>query len=106
MYLTALTWARPVTGRIPPDQEARLIELARHHLTLLAPEKLLLLGQSASRAVPETSGAPGPNSLRDINHFGRETRVAASYHPRFLMEHPAAKGDAWRHLLWLTRGSQ
>ncbi|MFX5684569.1 hypothetical protein ABTE42_20800, partial [Acinetobacter baumannii] len=32
VYFLSLAVARPLAGRIPPDQEERLIEIARHHL--------------------------------------------------------------------------
>ena len=106
VYVLPLAWARPVTGRIAPDDEARLLELARHHLTLLGPKRLLLLGQSASRVPPETNGESLTNPIRDVNHFGGNTRAVASFHPRFLLERPAAKSEAWKHLLLLSRGTE
>ena len=105
VYLLPLAWARPLTGRIAPDEEARLLELARHHLTLLGPKRLFLLGQSASRAVAETSGGGPDNRIHDVNHFAAKTRAVASYHPRFLLERPAFKGEAWKHLLLMSRGT-
>jgi DNA polymerase len=106
VHLLPLAWARPVTGRIAPDDEARLLELARHHLTLLRPKRLFLLGQSASRVLAETSGESLTNPIRDVNHFGGNTRAVASFHPRFLLERPAAKSEAWKHLLLLSRGTE
>jgi DNA polymerase len=106
VYLLPLAWARPVTGRIAPDDEAQLLELARHHLTLLDPKRLFLLGQSASRVLAETSGESLTNPIRDVNHFGGNTRAVASFHPRFLLERPAAKSEAWKHLLLLSRGTE
>ena len=105
VHLVPLAWARPMTGRIAPDEEARLLELARHHLSLLQPKHLFLLGQSASRVLTETNGGAPDNSLRDVNHFGGMTRAVASYHPRFLLERPAFKSEAWKHLLLLSRGT-
>lgn len=104
VYVASLAVARPMTGRIPPEQEARLIELARHHLTLLAPKKLLLLGQAASRVVAETNGAAKADSIDAVNQFGAKTMVVATFHPRFLLERPVAKSEAWKHLLLLSRG--
>jgi DNA polymerase len=63
------------------------------------------LGQTASRVLAETNGSEPGNGLVDINHFGGQTQAVASLHPRFLLERPAAKSDAWKHLLLLTRGS-
>lgn len=105
VHFVSLAIARPLAGRIPPDQEARLIEITRHHLKLLQPAKLLILGQTASRAVAETNDGPPANGLVDVNHFGGHTQAVASLHPRFLLDRPAAKSEAWKHLLLLTRGS-
>ena len=106
VYLAPLAFARPLTGRIPPEDEARLLQLARHHLTLLRPKRLLLLGQAASRVLPEADGSYGATSLHDINLFGADTKVAACPHPRLLMERPAAKREAWKQLLLLSRGTE
>ncbi len=105
VYFVSLAVARPLAGRIPPDQEERLIEITRHHLKLLQPAKLLILGQTASRAVAGTNDGPPANGLVDVNHFGGHTQAVASLHPRFLLDRPAAKSEAWKHLLLLTRGS-
>ncbi|TGX56141.1 uracil-DNA glycosylase [Sphingomonas gei] len=104
-YVLPLAWARPVTGRIAADDEARLLELARHHLSLLKPKRLFLLGQSASRVLTGTNGESLTNPIELVNHFGAKTFVVASYHPRFLLERPAFKGEAWKHLLLLSRGT-
>lgn len=101
VYVGALTYAHPLGQRIPMDQAERLIQLARHHLTLLKPERLLLFGPSAERLLDSP-----PNEEGEITPFGCTTRVAMTYHPRFLLERPAAKREAWKALLQLTRGSQ
>lgn len=101
VYLASLALARPLTGRAPAEDDARLVQLARHHLTLLRPERLLLLGRGTERLLD------GPASdLGDINQFGCTTRAVATFHPRFLLDRPAAKSEAWKHLLLLSRGSQ
>jgi uracil-DNA glycosylase len=104
VYLASLAVARPITGQIPAEQAPRLAELARHQLSLLRPRKLLLVGQAASRALLGTDGIPLGDSLPVINQFGPDCAVVAVRHPRFLMEHPAGKAEAWKHLLLLHRG--
>ncbi|MBO9623272.1 MAG: uracil-DNA glycosylase [Sphingomonas sp.] len=104
VHLASLAVARPVTGQIGADEGPRLVELARHHLSLVKPKKLLLLGQAASRAVPETGGSFTGKTLIVVNHFGPDCAVVATHHPRFLLERPAFKSEAWRHLLLLHRG--
>jgi DNA polymerase len=105
VYLASLATARPITGRIPSDQQARLVELARHHLGLLKPRKLLILGQATSCVMDETNNAAGFNRSHEVNHFGGTTQVLATYHPRWLLDHAAAKQIVWKHLLPFSRGT-
>ena len=98
VHLAAVCAKRPVAGRIPGDVGERLTELSRHHVGLVAPKRLLLLGNAASRAIlgAEMPGTRG--SLHSFNHKTGETGVVASFHPRFLIEKPAAKAEAWKDL--------
>ena len=104
VHLAAVCARRPVAGRMPSDMEARLGEIARHHVGLVAPERLLLMGNAASRAIlaaemPQTRG-----SLHPVNHRNGKTGAVASFHPRFLIEKPAAKAEAWKDLQLLMGG--
>ncbi|MBC9031460.1 uracil-DNA glycosylase [Sphingomonas sp. JC676] len=103
VYIASLATARPLTGRIPSEQQARLVALARHHLGLIAPKKLLILGQATSCVLDETSDAAGFNRIHEINHSGVTMRVLATYHPRWLLDHAAAKQIVWKHLLPFSR---
>lgn len=105
VHLASMATARPLTGRMPRDIEARLGEIARHHVALAAPPRLLVMGNAASRAVLATDLAEARGSLRALNHKdGRTTSVVATFHPRFLLERPATKADAWKDLQLLFRG--
>lgn len=105
VHLASLAWARPLTGQIPVESEAQLIAQALHHIALVAPKKLLILGQTANRVLGTTNGSALGNGIHDINHSEGNTEAVATYHPRFLMERPAAKAEAWKHLLLLIRGT-
>lgn len=100
VYLASLAVGRPIGVRVYPETESRLIELARHHLRLLKPERLLLFGRITERILD----APA-NPAEEITLFGCKTRAVATYHPRFLISHPMAKAQTWKHLLSLTRGN-
>ena len=104
VHLAAVCARRPVAGRMPREVEARLSEISRHHIGLVAPKRLLLLGNAASRAIlgAEMPGTRG--SLHRFNHKGGDTGVVASFHPRFLIEKPAAKAEAWKDLQLLMGG--
>jgi DNA polymerase len=104
-YIASVATACPIGGRIPPDQEERLISLALHHIGLVSPKKLLILGQTANRVGGAADGSASLNGIRDIKHSGGNTDGVTIRHPRFLLDHPAGKADAWRQLLLLSRGT-
>lgn len=104
IYLVSLCIARPVTGLVPREIEARLAELARHHVALAAPKRLLLLGQTVSRAILGSDSRTGRGRLHLVNYQDGQSEAVATYHPRFLLTKPAAKADAWRDLQLLIGG--
>lgn len=106
IHLAALAWCRPLAGRVPAESAARLAALARHHVQLAAPERLLLLGNAASRALLGADAPSVRGSLQPLNHKvgQRQAGAVASFSPRFLLERPAAKPEAWRDLQLLMRG--
>ena len=104
VHLAAVCAKRPTAGRTPHDLHERLATITRHHVGLVAPKRLLLLGNAASRAVLGTETREARGSLHGFNHAGGETGVVASYHPRFLLEKPAAKAGAWADLQLLIKG--
>ena len=98
IHLAAVCAKRPVAGRMPAEVQAELHRLALHHVGLLAPERLLVMGDAASRAVAGTEVLRARGILRPLNHNGGETRTVATFHPRLLLERPAQKADAWKDL--------
>ena len=104
VYLVPLCATRPITGQVPRDLEEKLGEILRHHVALAAPPQLLLLGQSTSRAVLGTGADKNPEGLTPFNYSGGQSAVVAIRHPRFLLNKPAAKADAWKDLQLLIGG--
>ncbi len=106
VYLVSLCAARPVTGQVPRDAEPRLSELARHHIALTAPKQLLLLGETVSRAILGPEVAASGQRLHKVNYEGGQSAAVAIRHPRFLIDKPAAKADAWKNLQLLIGGQE
>lgn len=105
VHLAAVTATRPIAGRLPPEQADALFAIARHHVALVGPKRLLTLGNAASRALLSMDVAEARGRLHVVEHKGgRSTEVVASYHPRLLRERPAAKAEAWRDLQLLVGG--
>lgn len=104
VHLAAVCNRRPATGRIAREIEAQLADVARHHIGLIAPKRLLLMGDAANRVVLGANGVRGGEILQEVNHRNGKAEAVASFHPRFLIEKPAAKAQAWRDLQLLMRG--
>jgi DNA polymerase len=104
IYLASLAAARPVSGRIAAEMLAPLADLARRHVALVRPKRLLLLGDAANRALLGVSVAATRPILHELNHAAGQTEVVASFHPRFLLDNPAQKARAWRDLQMLIGG--
>ncbi|WNO52469.1 uracil-DNA glycosylase family protein [Stakelama saccharophila] len=106
VHIAGVALARPITGRIPPDHEARLGEIARHHVSLAAPRRLLMLGDAAARAIFGSDGGLRRGRLDSVSHSGRSLPAVASFHPRFLLERPVAKAESWKDLQLLIGGNR
>lgn len=104
IYLAAIAWARPPGGAWPQDEQERLAALARHHIGLIRPKRLLLMGQATSRALCATDLGQARGSEVSVNLASGQCEAIVTYHPRMLMKTPAAKPGAWRDLLALKRG--
>jgi DNA polymerase len=104
IYLAALAVKRPPAGRVTEETSQKLEALMRHHLSLARPKRVLVLGNAASRAITGLDVANARASLRKVNHDGGTSEVVASFHPRFLLEKPVAKADAWKDLRLLMGG--
>ena len=104
IYLVPLCAARPITAQVPRDLEEKLGEILRHHIALAAPARLLLLGQATSRAVLGTDADKNPEGLTPFNYSGGQSQTVAIRHPRFLLNRPGAKADAWKDLQLLIGG--
>lgn len=103
VHLAATCWRRPTAGRLPSEAEARLGAIARHHVALVAPARLLLFGENTTRAVLGIHLAEARGRLHFINHSRGKVRVVASHHPRYLLQKPACKAESWSDLRMLMR---
>ncbi|MEO9130913.1 MAG: uracil-DNA glycosylase [Sphingomonas sp.] len=116
IYLVPVCATRPVAGRVSPEIEDRLNEVARHHVLLARPKRLLLLGNAPSRALLGADATRARGSLHVVNlssgqgpDMGNDvamTQAVASFHPRFLLERPAAKAEAWKDLQMLIGSAE
>ena len=98
VHIASVCARRPIAGRTPAGLETRLAEIALHHVALIAPRGLLLLGNAASRAVLGTELTDARGHSHAIDHKSGKSTAVATFHPRFLIEKPMAKAESWKDL--------
>jgi uracil-DNA glycosylase family 4 len=79
-----------------PEREA-CVAIARRHIALAKPKRLLLFGEGPSQAL---LGKPLPQA-RGRAHKVEGIRAVATFHPKQLIKQPSNKSQAWRDLLLL-----
>lgn len=85
-------------ARLSPKQLEDCAAAARQHIALAKPKRLLLLGDTPSRALL------GKPLLQARGHVHRveSVRTVATFHPRQLLKRTSDKALAWKDLLLLT----
>jgi DNA polymerase len=86
-------------GRAELDQCAAI---ARDHVRLAKPQRLILFGDAPSRAL---LGEPLARARGRV-HKVEGVRTIATFHPRWLLQRPSDKALAWRDLLLLMSEEQ
>ena len=71
--------------------------IARDHIRLAKPERLLLFGDAPARAL---LGEPLARARGRVHRI-EGIRTIATFHPRWLLQRPSDKALAWRDLLLL-----
>lgn len=101
IYLAALSCLRSPDGRFTSDTAAQCATLARHHIGLVAPKALLLLGDAPAKAMLGLPVMKARGRWHDIQTHAGPIRALASFPPSFLLDRPAAKAAAWADLQML-----
>ncbi len=108
IYLVSMCVRRPSSGRIPAETEPLLAAALRHQVALASAKRVLIFGNAVSRALLGADMAERRGLLQPINQKGGDNgtpvQAIASFHPRFLLERPAAKAEAWKDLQLLIQG--
>ncbi len=73
-------------------------EIAREHIRLARPQRLLLLGDGA---VPGAARQDSDSARAATLHKVEGVRTVATFHPRHLIHRPLDKALAWQDLLLL-----
>ena len=96
-YLAALACFHSPGARLDKADLERCGTMARDHIRLAAPERLILFGDAPARAL---LGQPLGDARGRI-HRVEGVRTIATFHPRWLLKRASDKALAWRDLLLL-----
>lgn len=102
VHLAPVLPGRSPDGDIDPRLHAEAVRFALHRIALARPSALLLLGDATSRALCGTNLSRSRNDNPIVHHDSGQVSAIATFHPRFLIRHPARKADSWRNLLKLV----
>ncbi len=96
-YNASLSCLHVPGARMGAKDRAACAEIARTHIRLAKPKRLLLLGDGPAQAL---LGKPLPQA-RGHAHKVEGIRTVATFHPRQLINQPSNKSLAWKDLLLL-----
>jgi len=96
-YSASLACFHTPGAKLDDVELARCAEIARRHVALVKPERLLLFGDGPARALLGDVCL----KVRGRVHRIEGVRTVATFHPRWLLQRPADKALAWRDLLLL-----
>ena len=96
-YSASLSCFHAPGTRMSEQDRAQCAEIARKHIALARPKRLLLLGDGPCRAL---LGPPLIQARGHVHKVGG-VRTVATFHPRWLLQRPSDKSKAWADLLLL-----
>ena len=96
-YSASLSCFHAPGARMNAGELAQCADIARQHVALAKPQRLLLLGDAPALALLGKRLAAARGHVHKIEGV----RTVATFHPRFLLDRPSNKALAWRDLLLL-----
>jgi len=96
-YSASLACFAAPGAKLTPNEITACADIARRHVALVRPKRLVLLGEGPTRAL---LGEALPQARGRV-HKVEGVRTIATHHPRMLLKRPQDKGLAWRDLLLL-----
>jgi uracil-DNA glycosylase len=98
VYLAGLSCLRPAGGRLDAASGSACADIARHHVGLVGPRTVLLMGDDCCKALLGTAVAPARGKLHRLATPAGEVAAIATFSPDYLLRQPAAKARAWADL--------
>ena len=96
-YSASLSCLHVPGARMSPSDREACAEIARSHIQLAKPKRLILFGDGPAQAL---IGKPLPQARAHV-HKIEGVRTIVTFHPRQLINQPSNKSLAWKDLLLL-----
>ena len=96
-YTAPLNCVHAPGAKMSPAEREACAEIARQHIRLAKPQRLLLFGDGPCQAL---LGKPLTQARAHV-HKIEGVRTVATFHPRHLINQPSNKSLAWKDLLLL-----
>jgi DNA polymerase len=96
-YIAPLNSVHVTGTKMSAAERESCAEIARRHIKLVRPKRLLLIGEGPAQAI---LGKPVTQARGHV-HKIEGVRTVATYHPRALINQPSNKSLAWKDLLLL-----
>lgn len=100
-YVASLSCFHSPGSRLSRDELEICADMARNHIRLARPKRLILFGDTPSRAL---LGEPLARARGRVYRI-ESIRTIATFHPRWLLQRPSDKALAWKDLLLLMSES-
>jgi uracil-DNA glycosylase family 4 len=101
IYLAALSCLRSPDGRFSTEATRSCATLARHHVGLVQPKVLLLLGDNCSKALLGQPMFQARRKWHEIPTHAGPVKALVTLPPSYLLDHPSHKAHAWADLQML-----
>lgn len=98
IYLAGLSCVRPASGRFDAAGAARCGEIARHHVGLVAPKAVLLIGDAAVRPLLGVGAAQARGRVHRVETQAGGFDAVVTLSPDYLLNQPSTKALAWADL--------
>lgn len=96
-YSASLSCFHAPGARMSEEERLACADIARRHIALVRPKRLILFGDGPCKALLGKPLAQARGHVEKIEGV----RTVATFHPRFLLQRPSDKARAWADLLLL-----
>jgi DNA polymerase len=104
--ITSILIKRTMSGHSQNIEASHFRNRASRHLSLIAPQHILVMGNFASTCLFGQNAVEARHSKQKFNHSGSTIDATVTFHPRTLLQQPLLKAQAWQDIRGLAKKVQ